>query len=123
MKRETILLTGASGFLGSSLLETLAASERVEKVYAMVRGSQNFERLQKALRDRGMDASILGSGGKIEVLNFSMQDPLLGLDIETYSTLARDVTVVVQNAWKMDFNLSVEEFEADCLRSLSLLLW
>ena len=68
-----------------------------------------------------MNPSILEEGEKIEVLNFSMQDPLLGVDVQVYAKLAMEVTVVVQNAWKMDFNLGVAGFEDDCLRSESAL--
>jgi hypothetical protein len=64
-----------------------------------------------------MNPSILKKGSKIEVLNFSMQDPLLGVDAHIYARLATDVTIVVQNAWKMDFNLGLRGFEDDCLRS------
>ncbi|CAG8977856.1 hypothetical protein HYALB_00013133 [Hymenoscyphus albidus] len=120
--KETILLTGSSGSLGTALLATLSGSSQVEKVYAMVRGPNHFAKLEKALGCRGMDLSILEKGSKVEVVNFSMQDPLLGLDLEKYSELANSVTVVVQNAWKMDFNLGVEEFEGDCLRNTMSLL-
>ena len=81
----------------------------------MVRGPNRLSKLKTAFESRGMDAGI--GRGKVEVLNFSMKDPLLGVDVETYLKLAKEVTVVVGNAWKMDFNQSVEEFEADCLRS------
>jgi hypothetical protein len=117
--KETILLTGASGSLGTSLIEILSSSPKVEKIYAMVRGPNHLSKLKTAFESRGMDASILGEGrGKVEVLNFSMKDPLLGVDVETYLRLAKEVTVVVGNAWKMDFNQTVEEFEPDCLRSM-----
>lgn len=69
-----------------------------------------------------MDPSIIKEGGKIEVLNFSMQDPLLGVDVQMYAKLAMEVTVVVQNAWKMDFNTGVQGFEDDCLRNTMSLL-
>lgn len=115
-EQETILLTGASGSLGTSLLATLSASPSVSKIYAMVRGPNNIEKLRISFERRGLDPSIL-TGGKIEVLNFSMQDPLLGLDIDTYHMLAVTVTTLVHNAWKMDFNQGIEEFEGDCLRS------
>jgi Male sterility protein/Phosphopantetheine attachment site len=118
-ENETILLTGASGSLGNSLLATLAASPRISKIYAMVRGPNNGEKLWTSFEERGWNPSILKTG-KIQVLNFSMQDPLLGLDIDTYYMLAMTVTTVVHNAWKMDFNQSIEEFEGDCLRSKSL---
>lgn len=115
-EQETVLLTGATGSLGTSLLQTLSSSSHIKKIYAMVRGPNHRSKLAKALAQRGLDASIIDED-KIEVVNFSMQDPLLGLDIEKYSEIAKSVTVVVANAWKMDFNLGVEEFEGDCLRS------
>lgn len=118
-EKETILLTGASGSLGTSLLAALSASPDVSKIYAMVRGPDSFRRLYTSLASRGLDTSIL-KGSKIEVLNFSMQDPLLGLDIDTYYTVAVTATTVVHNAWKMDFNKALEEFEGDCLRSSPL---
>jgi len=82
----------------------------------MIRGLDNVEKLQTSFSQRGLDSSILGKG-KVEVLNFSMQDTLLGLDIDTYHMLATTVTTVVHNAWKMDFNQALTEFEGDCLRS------
>ena len=119
--RDTILLTGSTGSLGTALLETLFCSSRVQKIYAMVRGPNHVAKLRDSLIKRGIDPFIL-KGGKIQVLNFSMQDPLLGLDIDTYQRLAGSVTIVIQNAWKMDFNMGVEEFESDCIRSKSLLV-
>lgn len=114
---ETVLLTGASGSLGTALLQSLSSSPSVSKIYAMVRGPNNESKLRKSIASRGLDVDAIMGTGKIEVVNYSMQDSLLGLDIETFATLARDVTIVVQNAWKMDFNQGVEYFEDDCLRS------
>jgi hypothetical protein len=118
---DTILLTGSTGSLGTALLESLSCSPQVTKIYAMVRGPNHAVRLKDALGRKGIDPLIL-NGSKIEVLNFSMQDPFLGLDIDTYHTLATSVTMVVHNAWKMDFNVGVEEFEGDCIRSEFLAL-
>jgi hypothetical protein len=116
--KETVLLTGASGSLGTALLQTLSASEKVEKIYAMVRGPNHVFKLAKSLESRGMDAGLLKEGGKIEVVSFSMADPLLGLDIGKYAEIASTVTWVMGNAWKMDFNVGVEGFVGDCLRSM-----
>lgn len=121
--KHTILLTGASGSLGTSLLSILTSPgyTSIERIYAMVR-SGSRRKLHLALQKRGLDADAIMSSCKLEVLDYSMGDPLLGLDIEVYYKLAREVTVVVQNAWKMDFNQGVEDFEADCLRNTMSLL-
>lgn len=120
-KQETILLTGASGSLGTSLLQTLSSSPHISHIYAMIRGSSPAARYTKILSSftsRGLDPSpLFGPESKITILPFSMQDHLLGLNIETYYKLARTVTTVIQNAWKMDFNTPVEEFEGDCIRN------
>ncbi|TAQ85312.1 hypothetical protein B7494_g6372 [Chlorociboria aeruginascens] len=121
-ERETVLLTGASGSLGTALLQTFSSSPKIEKIFALVRGPNHISKLKSNFEERDMDTSILKTGGKIEILNFSMQDPLLGVNVEKYYEMVRKVTVVVQNAWKMDFNLGVEEFEGDCLRSTMNLL-
>ncbi|TVY39726.1 Adenylate-forming reductase [Lachnellula subtilissima] len=126
-EKETVLLTGASGSLGTALLQMLSLSPRINKIYAMVRGPNHVSKLTQSLQQKGINPSILksaaeGGSGKIEVVNFSMQDPLLGLEVEKYAEVAREVTVVVANAWKMDFNMGVEEFEADCLRCTMSLL-
>jgi nucleoside-diphosphate-sugar epimerase len=119
-KTETILLTGATGTLGNSLLEVLSASPRVSKIYALIRGPNHVAKLHDSLSSRNLDVGAILGTGKVEVLNYSMQDPLLGLTIEEYAKLASTVTIVLHNAWKMDFNLGVESFVDDCLRGISL---
>ncbi|KAL2066412.1 hypothetical protein VTL71DRAFT_2483 [Oculimacula yallundae] len=125
--QHTVLLTGCSGSLGTSLLTTLSASSQITKIYALTRGPSAVEKLHSSLSRRGLDTSILDlktsdGSSKIEVLNFSMRDSLLGLDIEMYAKLAREVTIVLAGAWKMDFNLPVEEFEGDCIKNTMSLL-
>ncbi|PVH77799.1 acetyl-CoA synthetase-like protein [Cadophora sp. DSE1049] len=127
MSKQTVLLTGCSGSLGTSLLTTLSVSSQINKIYALIRGPSAVEKLHKSLTRRGLDTSILDlknedGSKKIEVLNFSMRDSLLGLDVETYAMLAREVTIVLAGAWKMDFNLPAEEFEGDCIKNTMSLL-
>ncbi|KAI7548387.1 male sterility protein [Hortaea werneckii] len=111
---EIIYLTGATGSLGNALLESFVANNNVRKIYCAIRGSKG--RLQDALRSRGYPASVYNSH-KIEVVSYEMSDSHLGLEHQTYSALAKEVTLVLHNAWKMDFNTPVYEFERDCLQS------
>lgn len=112
---EHILLTGASGNLGTALLEIFVASQRISRIYALVHGPNGSEKLKAAFEMRQMDTSILESG-KIEIFDYNMEDPLLGLDIDTYYRLSREVTTVVHDAWRVNFNQNVQDFEDDCLR-------
>jgi thioester reductase-like protein len=120
---ETILLTGASGSLGTALLQALSATPSVLKIYALIRGPNPSQRLHTSLLNRKIDTAILSSPtSKITILNYCMEDPLLGLDIDTYHLLSHTVTTVVHNAWKMDFNIPLSSFLPDCLRSTMNLL-
>lgn len=112
---EHILLTGASGNLGTALLETFVASPNVSKIYALVHGPKGHEKLKAALEMREMDTGILESS-KVEIFDYNMKDSLLGLDVGTYYRLSTEVTTVVHDAWKVDFNESIQDFESDCLR-------
>ena len=119
---ETILLTGASGSLGTALLQSLSASPRISKIYAMVRGHDRENKLRRSIVSRGLDGNEILGSGKIEVLDYSMQDPLLGLDVGEYAKLAKNVTIVIHSAWKMNFNQGVEYFEDDCIAGKCLLI-
>ncbi|MCJ1436020.1 hypothetical protein MMC27_005398 [Xylographa pallens] len=119
---NAVLLTGASGSLGSALLEILSTSSEVSKIFALVRGPNRDASLRMSLEKRGMDASTVLNSGKLELLNYSMKDPLLGLDIDSYHRLSKEVTTVIHCAWKVNFNQTVEEFEDDCIRGTMALI-
>lgn len=112
---EHVLLTGVSGNLGTALLEIFVASPHISRIYALVHGPKGYDKLKAALEMRQMDTAILESG-KVEIFDYSMKDSLLGLDMDTYYRLSKEVTTVVHDAWRVDFNQSVQDFEADCLR-------
>ena len=109
---EVIYLTGATGALGNALVETFVADPRIRKVYCAIRGDRT--RINSALLDRGYSNAI-ASSTKLEVVPYDMPAGNLALDAETYAKLATEVTLVFHNAWKMDFNVPVSEFEQDCI--------
>lgn len=115
MDGQVVLLTGATGSLGAVLLEKLVTSSVVRKVYVLLRGSDGQLKLNQAFAACGMDFEALEQAGKFEVLDYRMRDPLLGLDAEKYHHLSAEVTMVIHNAWKVDFNQPLETFEAEYL--------
>ncbi|KAF6827783.1 male sterility protein [Colletotrichum plurivorum] len=112
---EVVYLTGASGSLGNALLEVLVQLPTVKTVYCAVRGTDPQARVVSSLKSRGYPEHILSSD-KIRAVSYDMADPKLGLDEQRYERLAGEVTVVMHNAWKLDFNQPVQQFEDDCLR-------
>ncbi|KAI9738863.1 MAG: putative NRPS-like protein biosynthetic cluster [Cirrosporium novae-zelandiae] len=119
---EVILLTGASGGLGITLLESLTRSPKVSKIYALLRGSDPETRLYNAIQARGLDAQSLFSTNKIQPLTYDMTSPLLGLPASTYQTLQTTTTTILHNAWKVNFNQPLPAFASDCIRGTLNLL-
>ncbi|KAK3634370.1 hypothetical protein LTR56_007343 [Elasticomyces elasticus] len=110
---EVLYLTGATGALGNALIEAFVADPKIQKVYCAIRGGR--DRLTRTLLERGYPVDVAKSS-KLEAVPYTMSEPHLGLDQDMYAKLAADVTVVYHNAWKMDFNTPVNEFEHDCLQ-------
>jgi hypothetical protein len=111
---NVIYLTGANGSLGNALLEVLVQMPAVTKVYCALRGSDVQRKLIRSLESRGYDSSISKSM-KLCAIPYVMGDDKLGLEHDMYEKLQSEVTTVLHNAWKLDFNRPVNMFEADCL--------
>ncbi|KAL1631005.1 putative NRPS-like protein biosynthetic cluster [Neofusicoccum ribis] len=118
---EVIYLTGASGALGNALLEAFVQDPGVKRLYCAIRGQDPQGKVVESLKKRGYAEEIYSSS-KIRAVPYDMKDAKLGLTPEAYDQLLNEVTVVIHNAWKMDFNQRVEMFEADCLSGAMNLL-
>lgn len=122
---HVVLLTGATGSLGSFMLRDMLQSPQVKKVYAMVRQRFNeslFGRLEKAFRDRHLDTNLLYQTDKLEALPMTLEKDNLGFSQEQYDALKKEVTMVQACAWLLDFNQPISHFEKECLRGLYNLL-
>ncbi|EPQ51411.1 hypothetical protein GLOTRDRAFT_96463 [Gloeophyllum trabeum ATCC 11539] len=119
----TIVLTGATGFLGSRILSRLLRMQSV-KVVCPVRGSHPA-RLDQVFGARGLDRDVLQHAlqhGTLRVVTTSgLGDPLLGCSDEVHQNILGSVDVIIHCAWKVDFNHHLPGFEADLagVRSLA----
>nr|XP_018263413.1 uncharacterized protein I303_04907 [Kwoniella dejecticola CBS 10117]OBR85571.1 hypothetical protein I303_04907 [Kwoniella dejecticola CBS 10117] len=119
----TILLTGATGSLGSFLVHQLAQlpSTLLNKVICLVRAEGDEQariRVQGELTKRGLQ---LQADSRLEVLAAELVDPNLGLTLEVFHDLARTVDVVVHAAWPVHFTSTLVSFE-DSIRGARNLL-
>lgn len=106
---DVVLLTGSTGSLGSYILDSLLRNAGVSYVYCLNRGSDSGKRQEKSQADKGLDQI---PWKKVDFLDGDMSKPYFGLTTEKYKDLLREVTVVIHNAWQVDFNLGVESFES-----------
>ncbi|TBU53497.1 acetyl-CoA synthetase-like protein [Dichomitus squalens] len=113
--QETILITGTTGRLGSQLLTRILAEPEVVHVYALNRGvpgdSATLEkRHREVFRAWNLDEHVL-DGGRVTFLSGDLSKPGFNLDQRTFEQLRASVTAIIQNGWRVDFNVSLPSFE------------
>ncbi|KAN0080413.1 hypothetical protein V8E55_009979 [Tylopilus felleus] len=91
-----VLLTGSTGGLGSILLSQLLQNPRVVKCSSFI--------------DKGLSTDLLGSEKLVYIEADASQDNC-GFPPELYKEIRESVTIIIHNAWRVDFNLSLVSFE------------
>ena len=116
---ESIVVTGATGSLGAHLVAHLARLPRTQLVYCPVRASAQetaAKRVEKSLHDRGLfDTLSLESLRKVIAIPSDLGAPKFDLDDDTYNKLAGTISSVIHCAWSVNFNLTLESFDRDCV--------
>src|SRR5688500_14745427 len=103
MRNETILITGATGLIGSAVLRRLLTSGGLHRAYVLVRDPRAWNRVAASLPDHGI-ATIAVEG--------DLTHPGLGIDAPTRAQLARKVTGVLHLAADTTFSQSLEQARA-----------
>ncbi|KAJ8515166.1 hypothetical protein ONZ45_g7389 [Pleurotus djamor] len=111
-RAAVVLLTGSTGVLGSHILQHLIQDSRVDTLYTLDRPSPTplHERQAKSFRVHSLDPAALSST-KLMSLEGSLLDHHFGLKPETYEKLINSVTVIIHNAWMINFKAPVLVFE------------
>lgn len=112
-----ILLTGSTGSLGCNLLRVLLEDSRVSKIYCLNRASEARQRQQMIFDERGFEHNF-NKSAKTDFLQIDSSQDQLGLSNHTYTELIQRVDLVIHSAWKVDFNLSLESYETQYIRSV-----
>lgn len=113
---KVVMLTGATGSIGSFILKNLLQDVSVKKVYAIIRGEDDclMDRLVKSFESRSLDTSILLTD-RLEVLPMRFDDTFLGFGQEKYYKLKQEVNILQHCGWLLDFNMPIEHFDKECI--------
>jgi long-chain acyl-CoA synthetase len=119
---RTILLTGATGFLGGEVARRLVQGTDCTLV-ALVRGEgaeAAARRLARGWSDWPEPSGAIG--GRVQVLCGDVALPQLGLDDETYAGLIGEVTQIVHVAADLRLNAPIDELRATNVQGVANVL-
>ncbi|KAK0390625.1 hypothetical protein NLU13_0129 [Sarocladium strictum] len=108
---KVIVLTGATGFLGSHILRLLLDDNQVQKIICLVRASSEAEaqdRLEATLRLRGCAGQL---DHRIVCVPSILSREDLGLRAELQALLATKTALFIHSAWTVNFSLQISSFE------------
>ncbi|KAM0208904.1 hypothetical protein ACHAQD_011441 [Fusarium lateritium] len=110
---NSILLTGATGYLGVQILHNLISRETKKRVYCLIRAKDKAEaesRLDQALSNSKLMLAK-SSRERAVALAGDLGRDKLGLDPDDYEILRSSVTTIIHNAWPVNFSMSLSSFE------------
>ena len=93
-----MVLTGATGSLGSYILDELLADPAVETVYCLCRAKNDAnaaDRLAASMKARKLLTRFLGANERVVALAADLPALRLGLDDERYRVIANRATVII----------------------------
>ncbi|KAI9642093.1 hypothetical protein NHQ30_009964 [Ciborinia camelliae] len=110
-QKLVVVLTGATGSLGAHFLAQLLLTDRVHKVYCLVRGENPNARIIESLMKRGLGE--ISSDSRLVGLTSDLSNPDLGLSASKLEALKEETTHIIHAAWAVNFNVGFPAFEKD----------
>jgi thioester reductase-like protein len=116
------------------LIRALLDSRNVEHIYALVRGpsihdvndlssdEDAYNRVVKSMNQRLINVRDISDKQRLTVWNCNLSEDQLGLSNTRYQELCNNSTAIIHNAWMLDFNKAVMEFDNTCIKPSYTLL-
>jgi thioester reductase-like protein len=100
----------------------LAAQPTTKRVYCLVRAKDTEDaeaRVRQSLRERRLLNDLSPAAlSKVVAYPSNFADEQLGLDSAQYGVISENITHLIHLAWSVNFNKSIESFEADCIKGV-----
>lgn len=108
---STILLTGTTGYVGSYVLDQLLKHPSSPKMICVNRSTDalQVQMARNKRRDSALATDFPPERVRFLAADFAA-DKTWGLGDETFRELLREVTMVIHNAWPVDFNVPLSAF-------------
>ncbi|EKV05363.1 NRPS-like enzyme, putative [Penicillium digitatum Pd1] len=107
----TVALTGSTGELGSYLLNTLVQDPSIKQIYCLNRSGDAAERQLASFEKKHLSSVWLAETSRVKFWLSHLDEEYLGLAPERYNFLKQNVDVIIHNAWPVDFNQPIANFQ------------
>ncbi|KAK7745764.1 putative secondary metabolism biosynthetic enzyme [Cytospora paraplurivora] len=116
-----VILTGSTGSLGTQLLLQLLSDRRVARITCLDRSTNAKDRIEQSLSTWPFPPSIVVPS-RVSFHQAEYRSHDLGLPSAVLSDLRETASVIIHNAWKVDFNHSLDTFEEVHIRGVRNLI-
>ncbi|KAF8839463.1 L-aminoadipate-semialdehyde dehydrogenase [Paxillus ammoniavirescens] len=121
---KVVVLTGATGSLGSYILDELLADPAVEAVYCLCRAKSDEDaanRVAASMKSRKLLRRFSTAGNRVISLAADLPADRLGLEDNKYLEIVNRATLIIHNAWAVNFNLGISSFETHIRGAVNLM--
>ena len=106
--RQVVILTGSTGVLGSYTLDSLVANPSIAHVFCLNRKIDSSS--YQIAKNKSLGLSTPLDPARVTFVTTNLSESGLGLNEKMLEKLRGSVTLVVHNAWPVDFKLSLQSF-------------
>ncbi|PLB45460.1 NAD(P)-binding protein [Aspergillus steynii IBT 23096] len=110
---QVVILTSSTGTIGSYILNALLHRPEVAHIFCLNRApdSASVQRERNSCADPNL--SVQFPAQKVSFLTADLAEPnTFALPQSTYDTLLTTASIVIHNAWTVDFNLPLSSFDS-----------
>ena len=118
-EQEIVILTGSTGTLGSYILDALLQSPTIAHIYCLNRAEDGLSSQIKKNQLLGLKHPP--SNKRVSFLTVDLSQRFFNLTESQYDELDSKATIVIHNAWTVNFNLFLSSFKPQLDNLINLL--
>ncbi|KAI1119334.1 hypothetical protein F5Y14DRAFT_457645 [Nemania sp. NC0429] len=111
-----VALIGPRGSLGPNIVRELLDNPRVAEIYCLNRGHDGKERLQSAFEELGLPHTVHDE--RLFFMPVDLGKFRLGLATTHLERILNKTSVIIHNAWRVDFSWELDTYKDTYLRSI-----
>ena len=108
MDQQVVILTGSTGVLGSYILDILMANPSVAHIFCLNRKIDSLSYQVEKNKTLGLSTSL--DPTRVTFVTANLSETGLGLHEKMLEKLRSSVTLVIHNAWPVNFKISLQSF-------------